>query len=368
HLDVAMHIAENCNVHTFEPIVCDVHCMVEMCMCDVARMAVMGMWFHRMAVMGIGYNSGMCCHMVDVGCRTMVVHFLKILDHVVYVLTCKLVFLGYQGTSSIYGAIQGNKSVSYGHGWKQPDCANCFWYMQRGNRHPSIALAVHNKFPLAFHVDVQPDAYHKLCQAGPQRWSITHCPLVRYNYMTSNSVESVNACTVLKRKLPVTMLAETYCAMVHQIEVANQLDYGHQHVHSPGLSSLMPTKTVEAYEDQDLVFYNDQKEPLLGLSEEFKVINASMVIHASSCTHMTACTSDAKYKWPDDFCDNHASVNAIFKAYPIAKRHNAMKLWCAPRGLAKDFVVAETTSESLYGACESISACPCRVNCGNIKT
>nr|GEY30600.1 hypothetical protein [Tanacetum cinerariifolium] len=57
-----------------------------------------------------------------------------------------------------------------------------------------------------------------------------------------------------------------------------------------------------------------------------------------------------KYKWPDDFRDNNASVNARFKTYPIAKRHNAMKLWCAPRELAKDFVVAGTTSESLYGA------------------
>nr|GEW17515.1 transposase, MuDR, MULE transposase domain protein [Tanacetum cinerariifolium] len=62
--------------------------------------------------------------------------------------------------------------------------------------------------------DVQPDAYYKLCQAGPQRWSRVHCPLVRYNYMTSNSIEPVNACTVLKRKLPVTMLAEMYHAMV----------------------------------------------------------------------------------------------------------------------------------------------------------
>ncbi|GJS64533.1 hypothetical protein Tco_0679097 [Tanacetum coccineum] len=41
---------------------------------------------------------------------------------------------------------------------------------------------------------VQPDAYANLCRAGPQRWSRAHCPLVRYNYMTSNSVESVNAC------------------------------------------------------------------------------------------------------------------------------------------------------------------------------
>ncbi|GJU39867.1 transposase, MuDR, MULE transposase domain protein [Tanacetum coccineum] len=97
------------------------------------------------------------------------------------------------------------------------------------DRHPAIALAVHNESPLAFHVAytpeefasnmsilqaVQPDAYHKLCEAGPHRWSRAHCPLVRYNYMTSNSVESVNAVNVLKRKLPVLMLAETYHLMV----------------------------------------------------------------------------------------------------------------------------------------------------------
>ncbi|GJV92715.1 hypothetical protein Tco_1540528 [Tanacetum coccineum] len=95
--------------------------------------------------------------------------------------------------------------------------------------HPAIALAVHKEFPLAFHVAytpeefasnmsilqaVQPDAYHKLCEAGPQRWSRAHCPLVSYNYMTLNSVESVNACSVINRKLPVLNLAETYRAMV----------------------------------------------------------------------------------------------------------------------------------------------------------
>ncbi|GJU91185.1 transposase, MuDR, MULE transposase domain protein [Tanacetum coccineum] len=123
------------------------------------------------------------------------------------------------------------------------------------DRHPAIALAVHNKFPLAFHVvccrhlmmnlslkkkktkglfwkvckaytpedfasnmsilqAVQPDAYHKLYEAGPHRWPRAHCLLVRYNYMTSNSAESVNACTVTNRKLPVLKLAETYRAMV----------------------------------------------------------------------------------------------------------------------------------------------------------
>ncbi|GJW57287.1 hypothetical protein Tco_0104018 [Tanacetum coccineum] len=32
------------------------------------------------------------------------------------------------------GSIQGNKSGSCGHGWKQSDCADCIWYMQRGNK------------------------------------------------------------------------------------------------------------------------------------------------------------------------------------------------------------------------------------------
>ncbi|GJU30448.1 hypothetical protein Tco_1174037 [Tanacetum coccineum] len=63
---------------------------------------------------------------------------------------------------------------------------------------------------------VQPDAHEKLCRAGPQRWSRAHCPLVRYNYMTSNSVESVNACSVIYRKEHVLKLAETYRAMVQE--------------------------------------------------------------------------------------------------------------------------------------------------------
>nr|GEY16371.1 SKP1-like protein 1B [Tanacetum cinerariifolium] len=52
--------------------------------------------------------------------------------------------VAYNRCGTLKGSIQGNKSDSCGHGWKQPDCANCFW-------HAAIALAVHNEFPLAFH-------------------------------------------------------------------------------------------------------------------------------------------------------------------------------------------------------------------------
>nr|GEV68365.1 transposase, MuDR, MULE transposase domain protein [Tanacetum cinerariifolium] len=123
--------------------------------------------------------------------------------------------------------------------------------------HAAIALGVQYEFPLAYHAvccrhlmmnlslkrdktkalfwricktytteqflrsishlqDIQTDAYDKLCQVGQQRWSRVHCPLVRYNYLTSDSVESVNACTVVYRKLPVLKLAETYQAMVQE--------------------------------------------------------------------------------------------------------------------------------------------------------
>ncbi|GJT93049.1 hypothetical protein Tco_1081894 [Tanacetum coccineum] len=87
-----MHFVENRIVYISEQIVCDFHRMVEMCLCDVDRMAAMGIWFDRMAAMGMwfdrmavmsnGFNSGKCCHIVGVGCRMMVVHFLEFLDHV----------------------------------------------------------------------------------------------------------------------------------------------------------------------------------------------------------------------------------------------------------------------------------------------
>ncbi|GJT09206.1 transposase, MuDR, MULE transposase domain protein [Tanacetum coccineum] len=73
------------------------------------------------------------------------------------------------------------------------------------DRHAAIALAVEKEFPLAFHALVL-----KECSTG------RIAPQVRYNYMTSNSVESVNACSVIYRKEPVLKLAETYRAMVQE--------------------------------------------------------------------------------------------------------------------------------------------------------
>lgn len=53
-------------------------------------------------------------------------------------------------------------------------------------------------------------AYNKLLEAGFDKWSRAHCTGNRYNYMTSNSAESINALTRDVRKVPITMLMEWY--------------------------------------------------------------------------------------------------------------------------------------------------------------
>ncbi|GJW39341.1 transposase, MuDR, MULE transposase domain protein [Tanacetum coccineum] len=102
------------------------------------------------------------------------------------------------------------------------------------DRHSAITLAAYTPEEFATNMSilqvVQPDAYHKLCDVDPQRSSKARCPLVHYNYMTSNSVKSVNACSVINRKLSVLELAETYRAMVQdwhykRRELAEKMTY-----------------------------------------------------------------------------------------------------------------------------------------------
>ncbi|GKD61655.1 transposase, MuDR, MULE transposase domain protein [Tanacetum coccineum] len=57
---------------------------------------------------------------------------------------------------------------------------------------------------------VRPDSHRKLVEAGFSKWSRAMCPTTRYNYMTSNSVESVNALTKDVQKLPITMLMDWF--------------------------------------------------------------------------------------------------------------------------------------------------------------
>ena len=123
------------------------------------------------------------------------------------------------------------------------------------DRHPGITLACKDVFPRAFHGyccrhlmlntkmhsdtlkclywktckaytrdafekfmsdirTVRPLAHKKLVEAGVEKWSRAHCPAQRYNYLTSNSVESINALTKDVRHCPVTTLMEWFRALL----------------------------------------------------------------------------------------------------------------------------------------------------------
>nr|GEX62520.1 transposase, MuDR, MULE transposase domain protein [Tanacetum cinerariifolium] len=57
---------------------------------------------------------------------------------------------------------------------------------------------------------LRPDAHQKLVDAGIEKWSRAKFPVNRYNYMTSNSVESINALTKDVRKIPTTSLMDWF--------------------------------------------------------------------------------------------------------------------------------------------------------------
>ncbi|GKB27162.1 transposase, MuDR, MULE transposase domain protein [Tanacetum coccineum] len=63
---------------------------------------------------------------------------------------------------------------------------------------------------------LRPDAYRKLEEAGFDKWSRAYYPGNRYNYMTSNSVESINSLTKHVRKVPITMLMEYYRELIQR--------------------------------------------------------------------------------------------------------------------------------------------------------
>ncbi|GKB14195.1 transposase, MuDR, MULE transposase domain protein [Tanacetum coccineum] len=62
----------------------------------------------------------------------------------------------------------------------------------------------------------RPDVYQRLIEAGVERWSRAYCTHDRYNYMTSNSAESINNLTRDVRKAPITNLMEWYRQLVQK--------------------------------------------------------------------------------------------------------------------------------------------------------
>ncbi|GJU22783.1 transposase, MuDR, MULE transposase domain protein, partial [Tanacetum coccineum] len=63
---------------------------------------------------------------------------------------------------------------------------------------------------------LRPEAYIKLEVVRFEKWSRAHCPANRYNYMTSNCAESINALTKTVTKVPITMLMDYYRDLIQR--------------------------------------------------------------------------------------------------------------------------------------------------------
>ncbi|KAH6771050.1 hypothetical protein C2S52_015853 [Perilla frutescens var. hirtella] len=63
---------------------------------------------------------------------------------------------------------------------------------------------------------VSTPAYQKLCRIGPEHWSISQCPARRFNFMTSNVAESLNARLLWARRLPICSMLEVFRPIVEE--------------------------------------------------------------------------------------------------------------------------------------------------------
>ncbi|XP_071733933.1 uncharacterized protein [Rutidosis leptorrhynchoides] len=63
---------------------------------------------------------------------------------------------------------------------------------------------------------INENAYDKLNRVELGRWSRARCPVNRYNYLTSNCVESVNSLSACARKMPITMILEFFRGLVQR--------------------------------------------------------------------------------------------------------------------------------------------------------
>ncbi|GKE09554.1 hypothetical protein Tco_1413105, partial [Tanacetum coccineum] len=78
----------------------------------------------------------------------------------------------------------------------------------------------------------RPEAYKKLEEAGFETWSRTMCLVYRYNYMTSNSAESINNLTRHVRKVPITQLMGWYRALLQEWYCARRDKYKDSTIHT----------------------------------------------------------------------------------------------------------------------------------------
>ena len=64
--------------------------------------------------------------------------------------------------------------------------------------------------------NIRDDVATYLSQIPREKWTRAYCPTTRYDYMTSNSAESMNALSNKARKLPILPLLEFFRALMQK--------------------------------------------------------------------------------------------------------------------------------------------------------
>ncbi|GJS41509.1 zinc finger, CCHC-type containing protein [Tanacetum coccineum] len=85
-----------------------------------------------------------------------------------------------------------------------------------GTMYLAVAMDGLWKKVLVLYVDWLPSIANKLDMIGLEKWARVHFPGMRYNYMTSNSAESVNALSRHSRKLPICMMIDWFIKSLQQ--------------------------------------------------------------------------------------------------------------------------------------------------------
>ena len=73
---------------------------------------------------------------------------------------------------------------------------------------------------------VRPKAFNKLIENDVRKWSRAYCSVQRYDLMTTNIAESMNLALRYARKLSITALMKSICAMLqkwfHNIRISTE--------------------------------------------------------------------------------------------------------------------------------------------------
>ncbi|GKB01243.1 putative ribonuclease H-like domain-containing protein [Tanacetum coccineum] len=162
---------------------------------------------------------------------------------------------------------------------------------------------------------VRPDAHHKLVEAGIEKWSRVKCPANRYNYMTSNSVKSINALTKEVRKIPITVLMDWYRDRLRKwyYELQEKHKDSHDEELTPWASAVGIQSFYTFYKMMNEMIRNKLEVATMQYQNEVNEIHAEKIAKNANPLALVVCTQ----QYPND----HYQPPKPHKTYAPSSKH-----------------------------------------------